>query len=179
MQPNFGQNFEWTRQIHGTANPGAQEATSLLTVFCFVSACLHRALTQHLEKIKKLVVGFRTSSQDKEKKRGSTTTANARTDPTILVKTSHKTPTSAITRQTHHLELVRKFRPTSTSPLTPEGTRSGSIGLTPHQPGEEHQRKPSISTGRDRDSSSILKTNLHSSSARPCTEHTSSKANSS
>ena len=49
VQPNFGQNFEWTRQIHGTANPGAQEATTLLTVFCFVSACLHRASTQHLE----------------------------------------------------------------------------------------------------------------------------------
>ena len=49
VQPNFGQNFEWTRQIHGTANPGAQEATTLLTVFRFVSACLHRASTQHLE----------------------------------------------------------------------------------------------------------------------------------
>jgi len=49
VQPNFGQNFEWTRQIHGTVNPGAQEATTLLTVFCFVSARLHRASTQHLE----------------------------------------------------------------------------------------------------------------------------------
>jgi hypothetical protein len=49
VQPNFGQNFEWTRQIHGTANPGAQEATTLLTVFCIVSARLHRASAQHLE----------------------------------------------------------------------------------------------------------------------------------
>jgi len=40
-QPNFGQNFEWTCQIHGTTNPGAQEATSSLTVFsplCLKSA---------------------------------------------------------------------------------------------------------------------------------------------
>jgi hypothetical protein len=47
VHPNFGQNFEWT--IHGTTNPGAQEATTLLTVFRFVLARLHRASTQHLE----------------------------------------------------------------------------------------------------------------------------------
>ena len=47
VQPNFGQNFEWTRQIHGTANPGAQEATTLLTVFLLrfslPSSCLNSA----------------------------------------------------------------------------------------------------------------------------------------
>ena len=47
VQPNFGQNFEWTRQIHGTANPGAQEATTLLTVFLLrfslLSSCLNSA----------------------------------------------------------------------------------------------------------------------------------------
>ena len=47
VQPNFGQNFEWTRQIHGTANPGAQEATTLLTVFSLrfslPSSCLNSA----------------------------------------------------------------------------------------------------------------------------------------
>ncbi len=99
-------------------------AHSLLLCFSLSSLCLNSAF-----KIdKKLVVGLRTSLQDKEKKRGSTTTANARTDPTILAKTSHKTPRSAITRQTHHLELVRKCRPTSTSSSTP-GPRV--LGLDP------------------------------------------------
>ena len=63
---------------------------------------------------------MRTSLQEKEKnKRGATTTANARADPTSQSKTSEKTPTSAITRRTHHLDLLQEFRPSSTSPSTP------------------------------------------------------------
>jgi hypothetical protein len=104
VQPNFGQNFEWTRQIHGTANPGAQEATTLLTVFSLrfslPSSCLNSAFRIDI------------SGCLRSKRRQGTkalTTANACTDPTSQPKTSEKTPTLATTRQSPRLDLLSRF----------------------------------------------------------------------
>jgi hypothetical protein len=94
-------------KIQGTANPGAQEATTLLTVFSLrvslPSSCLNSAFRIDISG------GLRTSLQEKRNDRRATTTADARTDPTSQPKTSEKTPTPAITRQSPRLDLLSRF----------------------------------------------------------------------
>ena len=71
--------------------------------FSLPSSCLNSAFRIDISG------GLRTSSQEKRNDRRATTTADARTDPTSQPKTSEKTPTPAITRQSPRLDLLSRF----------------------------------------------------------------------
>jgi hypothetical protein len=80
---------------------GNHFAHSFLLRFSLPSSCLNSAFRIDISG------GLRTSSQEKKRnERRVTTTTNARTDPTSQQKTSEKTPTPAITRQSPHLNLL-------------------------------------------------------------------------
>jgi len=103
LWPKFRVDPPNSRDREPGSTTGNHFAHSFLLRFSLPSSCLNSAFRIDISG------GLRTSLQEKRNDRRAMTTADARTDPTSQPKTSEKTPTPAITRQSPRLDLLSRF----------------------------------------------------------------------